>query len=61
MKVGKVLVKAFIITSGCPWPSDIVTYDITFSSINNIENIENLGNIIGNIWKQIENMMGTKA
>jgi hypothetical protein len=49
------------ITSGCLWPSDTVTYDTTFYSINNIENIENLGNIIGNIWEQIENMMGTKA
>jgi hypothetical protein len=25
-------------TSGYPWPSDTVTYDITFSSINNIMN-----------------------
>ncbi len=28
----------FIQTSGYPWPSDTVTYDITFSSINNITN-----------------------
>ncbi len=26
-----------------------------------LKNIENLGNIIGNIWEQIENMMGTKT
>ncbi len=26
------------VTSGYPWPSDTVTYDITFSSINNITN-----------------------